>query len=61
MLVCLADVGCHHAVGVMEATHARPALLELYHQTVARHKLHQHVLTEELQGEGGGVMRDGGG
>lgn len=39
VLVCLADVGRHHAVRVVEAAHARPAVLQLDHQAVARHEL----------------------
>ncbi len=49
VLVCLADVGRHHAVWVVEAAHARPSVLQLHHQTVARHELQQSILTEDLK------------
>lgn len=48
MLMDLADVGHHQAVGVMKAPSADTTIVELRHQTVPRDKLHQHLLTEDL-------------
>lgn len=52
VLVGLADVGRHQTVGVVEAPGADAAVVHLRHQTVARHKLHQNLLTEELRRTG---------
>ncbi len=49
ILVDLADVGRHQAVGVVEAPRADAAVMELRHQAVPRDELHQHLLTEELE------------
>lgn len=49
VLVGLADVGCHQAIGVVEAASADAAVMELRHQTVPRDKFHQDLLTEELE------------
>lgn len=56
VLMGLADVGCHHTVGVVEAAGANAAIVHLRHQTVARNELHQNVLTEELWRKRGSCM-----
>lgn len=50
VLVDLADVRHHQAIGVMEAPRADAPIMELRHQTVARNKLHQNVRAEKLRG-----------
>lgn len=52
VLVGLANVCGHCAVWVMEAPHTCSSILQLHHQTVPRHKLHHHVLAEELKENG---------
>lgn len=49
VLMGLANVGHHQAIGVVEAASADATIMELRHQTVPRDKLHQDLLTEELR------------
>lgn len=50
MLVDLTDVSCHQSVGVVEAPGADATIMQLHHEAVTRDELHQHLLTEELEG-----------